>query len=186
MKTNSFANSATFPDSHLPTHKGLGSGMVSSRGELTIPDALAAIARVGKVYLAGEHIRVQLPQTQLRKEIENELEFVKRNRQEAIAHLRRSELPASNTEATNHGNTEAVQSQALSKPFPVFRAPISGSSTETDLAMDLLNEAGARILPEHALAIPEGRLSTEIRWAIRALGMQDLELVLIPTKEAAC
>jgi hypothetical protein len=51
--------------------------------------------------------------------------------------------------------------------------------------MEVMNRAGARILPEHCLGIPQGRLTGEVRAAIRTLGMEGLPVVLIPAEGEA-
>jgi len=58
--------------------------------------------------------------------------------------------------------------------------PTDAELDAIDLAMSVMNAAGVRIMPGPVLAIPEGRLTPEIRAAIRTLGMGDLELVTLP------
>lgn len=197
---------ATFPPSHLPDTRAGKVGRSPEGGNLILREAILAIAKVGRIHLAGEHIRVSLPEAHLRRQIAAELELIQAHREEAIALLRSGEnhLPTADAGNSGGGKVLSQENQILKATFPLcdgygggevgrWEGPTGNQPLPTpseaeldaiDAAMTVMNAAGARILPGPVLAIPAGMLTGEVRWAVRALGMVDLALVTLPEVES--
>jgi hypothetical protein len=75
---------------------------------------------------------------------------------------------------------EGFVGTVLGENSKIAPCPTGEEQNRIDAAMDLLNDCGARILPGPCVAVPAGRLTPEVRAAIKALRLDNLSLVLLP------
>jgi len=90
---------STFPPSHLPAARENKSGKVVKEGNIALAVALHEIAKIGKIYLSGQDLRISFPNAHMRRLVAIELELIQSRRDEVIELLRigKIDLPAFST-----------------------------------------------------------------------------------------